>query len=104
ESTALVHARVVAARYRAVARGVHANAELAGPDLDRWAPLSSEAHDLLATVLRSGRLSARGLARVRRVALTLADLAGHEGALTTGQVATALQLRADVSGLRGMAA
>lgn len=104
ESTAAVHERVVAARDRAVARGVHANAELAGPDLDKWAPLSAEAHDLLATVLRSGRLSARGLARVRRVALTLADLADHEGALTTGQVATALQLRADVSGLQGVAA
>nr|MBA3282990.1 ATP-binding protein [Acidimicrobiia bacterium] len=92
------------ARDRAVLRGVRSNAELAGPDLDRWAPLTTDARDLLATVLRAGRLSARGLARVRRVALTLSDLSGHDGPLTAGQVGTALQLRADVSGVQGLAA
>lgn len=98
EPTATVAARVAAARARATARGVRVNADLSGPGLDRWAPLDGDARDLLATVLRSGRLSARGLARVRRVARTLADLAGHDGPLTAGQVGTALHLRADVTG------
>jgi len=104
EATEVVAARVEAARARAGERGVRANAELAGPALDRWAPLQPDAHELLATVLRAGRLSARGLARVRRVALTLGDLAGHEGPLSAGQVGTALQLRAEVAGVQGVAA
>jgi magnesium chelatase family protein len=104
EASAVVAARVAAARSRARERGVGANAELDGPELDRWAPLAPEARDLLATVLRTGRLSARGLTRVRRVALTLADLSGHDGPLSAGQVGTALQLRADVAGVQGMAA
>ncbi len=104
EPTTTVAERVAEARDRAVVRGVRANAELAGPDLERWAPLADDARDLLATVLRAGRLSARGLARIRRVALTLADLAAHDGPLTAGQVGTALQLRADVSGTQGLAA
>ena len=82
-----------------------ANADLAGTDARPVGPARPpRPHDLLATVLRSGRLSARGLARVRRVALTLADLAGHEGPLTAGHVGTALQLRADVGRRRGLAA
>jgi magnesium chelatase family protein len=104
EASEVVAARVAAARARARARGVRANAELGGHELDHWAPLTSEARDLLATVLRTGRLSARGLTRVRRVALTLADLAGHHGPISAGQVGTALQLRADVAGVQGMAA
>jgi magnesium chelatase family protein len=104
EPTTSVAERVATARDRAVLRGVRANAALGGPDLDRWAPLAPDARDLLGTVLRAGRLSARGLARVRRVALTLADLAGHDGPLTAGQVGTALQLRADVGHLQGLAA
>ncbi len=104
EPSAVVAARVRVARDRAVLRGVRANAFLTGPALERWAPLAPDARDLLATVLRTGRLSARGLARIRRVALTLADLAGYEGPLTAGQVGTALQLRADVAGVQGVAA
>ncbi|MEO6987969.1 MAG: YifB family Mg chelatase-like AAA ATPase [Aquihabitans sp.] len=104
ESTAVVAARVVEARLRAAARGVRANSQLAGQELDSWAPLTDGAHDLLATALRTGRLSARGLARVRRVGLTIADLSGHEGPLTAGHVGTALHLRAEVTGAAGMAA
>lgn len=104
EPSRVVAERVAVARKRALLRGVRANAYLAGPELERWAPLAPDARDLLATVLRTGRLSARGLARIRRVALTLADLAGHDGPLTAGQVGTALQLRADVAGVQGLAA
>ncbi|WP_426573175.1 YifB family Mg chelatase-like AAA ATPase [Aquihabitans sp. McL0605] len=96
EPTEAVRERVAAARDRAVQRGVRANAELRGSELDTWAPLAPDAHELLADALGGGRLSARGLHRVRRVALTLADLAGWDGPLTTAHVGTALQLRADV--------
>jgi magnesium chelatase family protein len=95
EATSVVAARVHEARQRAAERGVRCNADLAGTLLDRWAPLAPDAHDLLGTALRTGRLSGRGLDRVRRVALTLADLAGDEGPLRSGRVAVALQLRSD---------
>jgi predicted ATPase with chaperone activity len=49
---------------------------------------------LLERKLREGRLSARGLARARRVALTVADLAGHDGPLEEDHVLLALALRA----------
>ena len=97
EGSESVAQRVEAARVQARERGVRANADLQGPDLDRWAPLDREAHAYLSATLRSGRLTARGLARVRRVALTMADLAGHRGALTQRHVATAVQLRSDVA-------
>jgi magnesium chelatase family protein len=96
EGSAAVAQRVAAARELALGRGVLANAHLRGSELDRWAPVTDRAHDLLATTLRTGRLSARGLDRVRRVARTIADLAGHDGALTATHVGTALHLRADV--------
>ncbi|MDQ6927135.1 MAG: YifB family Mg chelatase-like AAA ATPase [Actinomycetota bacterium] len=96
ESTAEVAARVAAARAMARERGVRSNAELRAERLDEVAPLTPAASSLLEHRLRSGRLSARGLHRVRRVARTLADLAG--GHLTIGEehVCLALGLRADV--------
>ncbi len=47
--------------------------------------------------LVQGRLTARGLRRVWRVALTLADLADHRGPLRADHLAGALQLRSDPS-------
>ena len=96
EPSAVVAERVVAARDLAIRRGVLANAHLRGSELERWAPVTDDAHELLASTLRAGRLSARGLDRVRRVARTIADLEGHGGALTTEHIGTALHLRADV--------
>jgi magnesium chelatase family protein len=104
ESSAAVAERVVAARAAAHRRGVRANAELDGPDVDRWARLDDGAERLLADALRAGRLSARGLARVRRVSLTLADLGGHVGPLGASHVGTALALRSDVVLGAGVAA
>jgi len=66
--------RVRAARWRAGARGVSANAELGAGQLERSAPLDRQATALVDRHIRSGRLSARGLARIRRVARTVADL------------------------------
>jgi len=96
ESTALVAERVASVRELARARGVRANAELQAERLDDVAPLTAGASRLLEHKLRAGSLSARGLHRVRRVARTLADLAGAGHAIGEEHVCLALGLRADV--------
>ena len=68
--------------------------------LDELAPLSIEAAKLLEESLRAGRLSGRGLHRVRRLALTLADRDSFSGRLSEGHVALALQLRPQSEGQR----
>jgi magnesium chelatase family protein len=59
------------------------------------APLDRAATRLIERALRAGRLTGRGLGGVRRVARTVADLAGHAGPLGVDHVSTALALRAD---------
>jgi magnesium chelatase family protein len=95
ESTSEVAARVAAARERAARRGVRCNAELPARCLDELAPLAPGAFRLLDVALRTGSLSGRGLHRVRRVARTLADLAGRDGPVSEEDVGLALQLRAE---------
>jgi predicted ATPase with chaperone activity len=56
---------------------------------------------MLATQLAVGSASARSLVRLRLVALTIADLAGHEGPLEENHVNAALALRAGRGGLIG---
>jgi magnesium chelatase family protein len=96
ESSGAVADRVAEARARARARGVRCNADLPAARLDEVAPLSAAASTLLEYKLRAGTLSGRGLHRVRRVARTLADLAG--GGLVVGEehVCLALGLRGEV--------
>ena len=96
EATAPVAARVAGARELARARGIRCNAELPGPLLDELAPLAPGAGRLLEQRLRSGLLSARGLHRVRRVARTVADLAGEPGPVAEDHVCLALGLRAEL--------
>lgn len=97
EPSAIVAARVVEARDLAVMRGVRTNADLPVSRLDAVAPLADNAAALLEVALRSGRLSARGLHRVRRVARTIADLQGAPHELSSAHVALALSLRVDTS-------
>jgi magnesium chelatase family protein len=99
EASAVVAKRVAAARELAHWRGVRCNSELPTPQLERYGPLSAGARRLLERRLHEGRLSARGLHRARRVALTVADLAGCEGALSEEHVILALALRG--SGMLG---
>lgn len=96
ERSAAVRARVARVRDRAADRGVTVNAALSGAALEREAPLDPDAAALLERSLATGRLSARGMRRVWRVALTLADLEGHDAPITAAQLASALHLRADV--------
>jgi magnesium chelatase family protein len=95
ETTAVVAARVAAARRLAIGRGVRCNAELHPSTLDEVAPLTPQARAVLEAQLRRGRLSARGLHRIRRVALTLADLGGRQGMLGEEDICAALVLRSD---------
>jgi magnesium chelatase family protein len=95
EPTAAVRDRVLAARAVAEGRGQPTNAQIPADGLDDVAPLTSDAAEVLAAALRSGRLSARGLHRVRRVARTVADLHGAPSAVSAAHVATALSLRVD---------
>jgi magnesium chelatase family protein len=96
ESTAVVAARVAAARERAQSRGVSCNAELAAGVLDEVAPLTPAATAILEHRLRTGSLSGRGLHRIRRVARTIADLADAGTVVDEDHVCLALGLRADV--------
>ena len=82
ESTAVVAARVLAARERAGARLDQTpwviNNDVPGPDLRRLFPLPQSAADSLNSALMRGQLSPRGADRVARVSWTVADLAGHD--------------------------
>jgi magnesium chelatase family protein len=104
EPTAPVAGRVAAARVRAAARGAAANAQLPAWRLDDVAPLDADATRLVERTLRAGRLTGRGLGGVRRVARTIADLAGGDGDLSAAHVSAALALRAEPAFLDGRAA
>ncbi|MFM8267958.1 MAG: YifB family Mg chelatase-like AAA ATPase [Ilumatobacteraceae bacterium] len=102
ESTAVVAARVVAARQRSLERcGVLAGS-IAPADLDRLAPLHPVARDRLRRELEADRLTGRGYHRVRRVARTLADLGGADELVLDEHVAVALAMRVRL-GRRGAA-
>ena len=103
ECSAEVAARVARARRVAASRGLRANAEIPTARLDELVPLTGGALRLFDVALRTGSLSARGLHRCRRVARTIADLAGRDGPIAEEDVALALQLRADPAAM-GVAA
>jgi magnesium chelatase family protein len=96
ESTSSVRERVAVVRALARERGARCNADLSGTQLRRFAPLTAGAQRAAERALRTGRLSARGLARVHAVALTIADLQGDPSALTDAHIALALCLRQEV--------
>jgi len=74
ESTAVVRDRVLAARALAERRSGKLNASLTADELEVFAPLDHAAESLVRREFEAGRLTGRGLHRVRRVARTLADL------------------------------
>ncbi len=90
EPSARVRERVAAARLRQAERG-RLNRELGREALDAlaWGPGAVE---MLEQSVRSSALSARGWDRVRRVAATIADLAGSE-VVTEAHAAEALAYR-----------
>ena len=103
ESTAGVVQRVAAVRARAEERGVRTNAELPAAVLDDVAPLTPAAWRAVEHHLRQGRLTARGLHRVRRVARTVADLTGAGQQVEEEHVCAALDLRVEPARLESVA-
>ena len=96
ESSADVRARVLEARRRQTLRYAglpfHCNAQLDQPGVERFCTLDAAAAKLLRQAVERFRLSMRGYGRIRKVARTAADLAGHE-AIQAQDVALALQYR-----------
>lgn len=95
EPTAAVAERIARARRLAARRGIETNAAIPARALDALVPLDHGAARMLEMALTQGRLTARGLARVRRVARTVADLAGLDPVAPLGvePVALAMALR-----------
>lgn len=81
ESSAVVAQRVLAARdrqrHRLEPAGWRSNAEVPGPMLRKSLPLPA-GFELLDTAVARGRLSARGVDKVLRLAWTIADLSGSD--------------------------
>jgi magnesium chelatase family protein len=96
ESSTDVAARVAAARARAVERQGTPNGLLAAALVDVHAPLSPDALEWLRRRLDAGHLSGRGYHRIRRVARTIADLAGDDGPIASHHVEAAAALRTDL--------
>lgn len=93
EASAPVRARVSSARSRMVERlGPGRGNATASPAETAAFPMTGEAADLLAEADRRRTLSGRSHDRVRRLAMTLADLEGATG-IAARHLAGALQLR-----------
>lgn len=101
ESTAVVSARVHAARDRQRARlapgGWVTNAAVPGPYLRRELP-TPHGVDALDTAVARGQLSARGVDKVLRIAWTLADLAGRDRPSKADLMAAVGMRRGDAEG------
>jgi magnesium chelatase family protein len=96
EASAIVRARVVVARERQRARygeaGVATNAGLTPALMRTHCALDARASRVLKTAAQRMALSARAYDRVRKVARTIADLAGEQH-MTADHIAEALQFR-----------
>jgi magnesium chelatase family protein len=97
ESSAVVQARVEAARERQRARyahlpGVLTNSDLGASEIDTFCKLDEAATTLLKAAMRKLQLSARAYHRVLKVSRTIADLAESD-LIHTEHVAEAVQYR-----------
>jgi len=97
EDSALVRARVVAARHIAEERfhqetGISCNAEMKSHHLREFCRLDDAGRNLLEGAIRKLGLSARAMDRVLKVSRTIADLAGDLD-LQTNHLAEAIQYR-----------
>jgi len=92
ESTAMVRARVDAARARQQARSGCTNSALSNSQIDGLCAVDGEGRRLLEQAIARLGLSARAYHRILKVARTVADLAGAE-AIEPTHLAEAIQYR-----------
>lgn len=96
EPSAIIRQRVEVARQRQRERyqteGIQFNAQLTGDQINRFCPMTDQAQALVKRAFELLHMSARGYGRIRKVARTIADLAGEETIGAT-HVAEALQYR-----------
>ena len=92
DSTAVIRARVLAARDRQRERGA-LNAMLSNAALRKFCTLDATGTRLIAEAVDRGGMSPRAVHRALRVARTIADLTGEER-VTALRLAEALQYRA----------
>ncbi len=98
ESTQDVAQRVATARSRALKRSGCVNAALDHAGLDSVAALSPGAQSILENAVEQGRLSARGVGRVRAVSRTIADLEDVGDDVSVEHLCLAMSLRVDPFG------
>ncbi len=92
ESSASILERVAAARALQVARQGKPNAHLSVKEIGQFCGMDAEAEGLARKAIASLGLSARAYDRIRKVARTVADLAGA-AQISTAHVAEAVQYR-----------
>ena len=96
EDSATVRKRVLAARKlqleRYAGHGIYCNAQLDQRGIDRFCQMTPEARQLLHQAVERFHISMRTYGRIRKVARTMADLAGHE-IIETSDIAQAIQFR-----------
>lgn len=92
ESSATVRSRVVAARSRQLERQGLPNALMEPAQIDLHCGLDAACLRLMQRALERFSLSARAFQRIRKVARTIADMAG-ENAISSAHVGEAIQLR-----------
>lgn len=92
DSTAVVRARVSAARARQLSRQGKTNALLSPDEIEQHCVVDSAAEQLLKRAFNQLDLSARGYHRVLKVARSIADLAGS-ASIGAPHVAEAIQYR-----------
>jgi len=92
EATAVVRARVLAARERQLARAGKTNAVLSQAETERDCRLCGAGQTVLETAMATLMLSARASQRILRLARTIADLAGSDD-IQIGHLAEAIGYR-----------